>query len=717
MLTSTHSLFLRKMSLKSIKLQEHYRTGQEDLVANFYRPCLQNSNLYKRAVGYFRSSVLLLIGPDLIDFAKRGGHVELICSPVLTREDYEAISEGIKNKNNVIEGALNRDIDEILRLDELLVNFKALSTLIAYNIIELKIAVRINGGGIYHEKLGIFSDEAGDSVSFKGSINETWNAWSENGNYESFDAFCSWEHGRDAKRVLDSHDYFDRLWSNSSKGVDVIDFPEVVRDKLISFAHHSIEDIEPSLIKDFHKKWYERNRGDQKQVRRSLFPHQIQAIEGWKRQDCRGILELATGSGKTFTAIAIIQEHFNNNGVALVVVPDRLLHKQWVEEIKKEIPDAIILKAGAGNQTWRVKHRLRQFTAPGSGLGKRLVLVTMQTARMQDFIKSIYGGGHLLFVADEVHEIGSFENSKALSIESGPRLGLSATPRRYGDEVGTERIFNYFGNVVEPPFTLVDAIRGGRLVEYEYFPEPIRFTAEESKAWAKATKEISLEYARSKKDKDGNTVVTPRISHMLIKRSRIAKKASSKVPLAVKIIKENYKEGESWLIYCEDQYQLQEVMLGLREDGFQPCEYHTSMSGDPGASLEWYKNFGGIMVSIRCLDQGVDIPKISHAIILASSQNPRQFIQRRGRVLRKSPGKYKAVIYDAIVMPLDLESEPEQLSLLKSELQRSIQFSCTAMNKSGSNKLIGLAIDLGIDPDEFGLLETDGIEEVGESDD
>jgi superfamily II DNA or RNA helicase len=158
-------------------------------------------------------------------------------------------------------------------------------------------------------------------------------------------------------------------------------------------------------------------------------------------------------------------------------------------------------------------------------------------------------------------------------------------------------------------------------------------------------------------------------------------------------------------------------MQALRSKGLEPCEYHTNMKGDAAASLDWFKRFGGIMVSIRCLDQGVDIPKISHAIILASSQNPRQFIQRRGRVLRVCTGKYLAVIYDAVVVPLSLEKEPGQLSLLKSELQRSIQFSDTAMNRSGANSLINIAIELGIDPHEFGLTDTDGIEEPGEDND
>lgn len=322
-----------------------------------------------------------------------------------------------------------------------------------------------------------------------------------------------------------------------------------------------------------------------------------------------------------------------------------------------------------------------------------------------------------MVVADEVHEIGSPENSKILSLESGPKLGLSATPIRFGDPTGTQKIFDYFGEIVDPPFTLTDAIEQGRLVEYEYHPTPLRFTAEEAEEWKNATLEISTEFARSKRDDNGKPVVSKRLQNLLIQRSRIAKRASAKVPFAARIVDEGYVDGQSWLIYCEDQYQLNEVMNALRARGYSPCEYHTNMQGDAAASLDWFKRFGGIMVSIRCLDQGIDIPKISHAIILASSQNPRQFIQRRGRVLRVCTGKYKAVIYDAVVVPVSLEDEPSQLSLLKSEFQRSIQFSETAMNRSGANKLVSIAIELGIDPEEAGLIDTIGYEEPGEVDD
>jgi len=706
--------------LDRLNIREEYYTGEVDLVELFYRPCLANSYQYDRSVGYFRSSVFLLIGPDIIDFAKRGGKIRLVASPCLTEEDIEAITEGYIQRDQAIESAIGRDIEQLIQFSAIKKNTEALATLILTGALEVKIVFLPEASGLYHAKLGVFYDESNEMVSFKGSVNETWAGWHERGNHETLDVFCSWKEGRDNRQVRRNRDYFETLWNGNIKGLDVVDFPDVAREKLEFIAKKSIDDIEPQELIDYFdigRKQEKVNRSHYQPVQvRKLLPHQEQALRAWKEQGRKGVLEHATGSGKTFTAIAALKDYLGENGVALILVPDRLLHQQWAEEIKYEIPRAIVLKAGNGFNKWRKNNRLRSITQSGAGLGVRVVLATMATARLPDFIEAICGGRHLMVVADEVHEIGSLENSKILSIEAGPRLGLSATPHRYGDTEGTKKIFQFFGGIVEPPFTLVDAISSGRLVEYEYHPEPIRLSVLESDEWEVATKEISREYARSQRDESGKPKMSPRLQNMLIQRSRIAKKAIAKIPYVLKVIKEHYKEGQSWLIYCEDQFQLGEIINELDVHGYSPSEYHSNMSGNQAASLEWFKNYGGIMVSIRCLDQGVDIPKISHAIIVASSQNPRQFIQRRGRVLRTCEGKFSAVIFDAIVVPVSLSEEPGQLSLLKSELQRSIQFSESAINRSGANKLINIAIELGIDPSEVGLIETDGFEEEGVKD-
>jgi superfamily II DNA or RNA helicase len=701
------------LSLSNIYLKEEYRTGEANLLADFYLPCLTKSDTYYRTVGYFSSTIFLLIGPAIMDFAKRGGKIQLVCSPSLSAADIDALEQGYNCDVHKVNQEILHTVDTLLSDSKIIKNVEALATLIKLKILEVKIAFRKNAAGIYHEKLGILSDSKLSAVSFTGSVNETWSGWHERGNYESLDVFCSWKEGRDERQVKRHKLYFQKLWSNQIEELDVIDFPSVAKNRLETRALNTIDEIVSEGLMDYFTMG---GRQEKKTIssstsKRSPLPHQKEALEAWRNQGFKGIFEHATGSGKTFTALIALKEHLKDDGVALVLVPDRLLHKQWSEEIKEEIPEATILKAGDGHNRWRKNRRLFHFTQQGEGLGQRIVLVTMPTARLPDFLSGINDGQHLMVVADEVHEIGSKENSKALSIQAGKKLGLSATPVRYSDPIGTQKIIDYFGPVVQPPFTLIDAIKSGRLVEYEYLPQEIRFTQEESDAWEIATKEISKEFARSKRDDNGSPIPSARLQNMLIQRARIAKKAEAKVPYATKTVVDNYTEGESWLVYCEDQFQLGEVKGALESKGFSPCEYHTNMEGDAAATLDWFKKFGGIMVSIRCLDQGVDIPKISHAIILASSQNPRQFIQRRGRVLRTCPGKYKAVIYDAVMVPICLESEPGQLSLLKSELQRSIQFSKTAINKSGSNKLINIAIELGIDPEEYGLLDSDGIEE------
>lgn len=705
--------------LRELDIDEEYFTGESDLIKTFYKPCLEESIQYDRSVAFFRSSVFLIVGPELIKFAQRGGKIRLVCSPSLEESDLDAMTHGYRSRSEVEEAVL-RDIDTLFSSQEIAKNTEALATLISCGALEVKIVFLPEAKGEYHAKLGLLKDSDGDSVSFKGSVNESWSGWHERGNHETLDVFCSWKTGRDQRQVRRNTDYFERLWEGRVANLKVIPFPEVCLKKLKDISKKSIGEINAEDLVDYFSADKKSNSDTEsthcEKVKRKPLEHQSNAIESWKKQGFRGIFEHATGSGKTFTALIAINEHVSEGGVALVLVPDRLLHQQWANEIQAEMPNITILKAGDGYNNWRHDRRLNKFTRPFPNAGGRIVLATMPTARLKEFREHIFGGDHLFVVADEVHEIGSTENSLALTIESGKRLGLSATPKRYNDPLGTQRILDYFGPIVEPPYTLTDAIQQGRLVNYEYHPEPIRLTEEESEAWELATKEISREYARSKRDDNGKPITSSRLQNMLIQRARIAKKAASKVPYAIKVIKENYVDGESWLIYCEDQHQLNEVVTGLINEGFSPCEYHTSMAGDPAASLDWFKRFGGIMVSIRCLDQGVDIPKISHAIILASSQNPRQFIQRRGRVLRVSPGKYLAVIYDAVVVPISLEIEPGQLSLLKSELQRSIQFSSTAVNKSGANKLISIAIDLGIDPDEVGLLDTDGIEESGVND-
>ena len=685
--------FLGDLSI--LDLATEYRSLKEDPVREFYRPCLRNATSYKRAVGYFRSTVYNVIGASIVEFARRGGRAELICSPELSEEDIDNIALGYARKSEVVGARLFQQIEELLAAEETALNTRILATLIAVGALKIKVAVRADRKGLYHEKIGVFSDGVGNAVSFKGSANETWSGWHLQGNVESIEVFCSWRGGLEAERVRRHTAHFDALWAEHDPDIEVFSFPTEAVAHLKKAAFEGLDAVDQNYVALPEK-------------RRTPLNHQEEAVSAWSFQGGRGIFEHATGSGKTFTALMAIRQHIECGQPALVVVPSILLLDQWASEIKDEIPEAALLLAGGGNNGWRAPHRLKGMTAADSGHGGRIVLATMQTASMDAFGDAVVDGAHLLLVADEVHQIGSPQHARIMTLDAGSRLGLSATPVRYGDSDGTRRIFDYFGGVVPPPITLVDAINAGRLVPYEYFPHALNLTAEEADKWRSYTDKIRREIVRQRPDDAGVRPLSDKAKMLLIQRSRVAKKAVNKVRLTCDVLKEHFEKGQSWLVYCEDADQLAQVLAELREEGMNAVEYHSKMEGDRGATMTWFRSFGGILVSIRCLDEGVDIPDVSHALILASSQNPRQFIQRRGRVLRRASEKQVAIVHDAIVVPVNACDEPEQISLLTSELVRAIEFANHAINKGAGAELRDIAIRMGVEP--HGLLGS-GLEE------
>jgi superfamily II DNA or RNA helicase len=688
--------------LRGVQFQTGYRTGEVDPVKGFYRPCLEIAEEYRRAVGYFRSSVFLIVGADVVNFAKRGGKIRLICSPELTAEDLIGIEKGYLLKGERLAEALCSEIDRLLADDETNYRLRVLATLIAVGALDIRLAVRRGERGVYHEKIGLFSDVCGNAVSFLGSANETWSGWHAEGNLEAIEVFCSWAGESDAERCRKHGAYFERLWSGRVGAVEVVAFPEAAKNRICTVAMNDLEDVEIERIAG----------GETPGVAPKIpLAHQAHALVAWNAAGRRGILEHATGSGKTFTALMAVRDHCRLGLPALIVVPSQLLLEQWNTETANEIPGATILLAGGGHNRWREGRRLQAMTDPSPDLGQRIVIATMQTASSDDFLSLVRQGQHLLVVADEVHQSGSPKNSNLYALEAGGRLGLSATPIRYGDPEGTRKMFGYFGPVIPPAVTLQDAIQAGRLVEYEYRPHPVHLTTEEVAAWKVLTDKLRREIARLQKSSNIRPELSEEAKILLIRRSRIAKKAANKNQLAADVLSSTFSDGQRWLIYCEDKAQLSVVIDELKAKGLAPLRYHTDMEGDRDATLAHFKEFGGVLVSIRCLDEGVDIPLVDHALILASSQNPRQFIQRRGRVLRKAKWKNIAVVHDAIVVPVSLEDEPEQASLLKSEFIRAIEFSKSAINMDAAAELRHIAANLGFDPDApFGV----GVEEDDE---
>lgn len=683
------------MSLADLPLRTSYHKGRDDIARDFYLPCMERAVRYHRAVGFFRSTVFGVAWPALRQFVvENKGTMRILCSHVLSDADIDALEEGYSARHD--ERLATHFLEEVRGLlaePYLAQPVRILAALVASGVIELKVAVLTPAeratvrGRIFHDKLGVFEDTRGNMVIFKGSMNETWSGLAADGNLESVDVAATWLGERDIERATTEFKYFNELWDDTYPGLRVRPFPQVAKDELERVASPEWE-AELNECLTFRRNIDPRGR--------TLRPHQAAGLASWRANDRRGILEFATGSGKTFTAITAIREALNNAEVVIVVVPDRVLFGQWHAELVETLDDLEpqILRAGAGYTRW--KAGLNAWTR--SGDQPRLVLATIQTASTPEFIDSIHASNRTLLVVDEVHRAGSPKHQNLLNEDrfAGARLGLSATPQRAGDPSGTAAILGFFRGILEPRYSLADAVRDGVLCKYFYRPHTVRLTEDEQHEWDEVSARVRQLLART------NGASAPddsdRLKRLLIRRARIVKQASAKVSLAVNVMRDHFVKGQRWLIYCDNLAQLNSVRAALEVEGLNPLPFHSEMDGDRDATLNWLNRRGGVVVAIKCLDEGVDIPNVSHALILASSKNPREYIQRRGRVLRKAPGKALAYIHDAIVLPATVAEVGSASSdpMTAGELARAIQFADHADNPACGADLASIAIDLGI---------------------
>ena len=686
-------------NLAEVTLRTSYHKGRDDIAEAFYLPCMRRASEYDRAVGYFRSTAFVIAWPALRQFVQGGGKIRILCSQVLSGADIDALEQGYSARvDDALATRLTEEVKSVLRDEALGQPARVLSGLVARKILDLQIAVlrdtdlRGAKGRIFHDKLGIFRDGNKNTVIFKGSMNETWTGLAADGNLESVDVAASWMGARDLERTLYEEKYFADLWANQYPTLNVRPFPQVARDELERAAPADFDSAVEELLGTKSAPQRRDTRG------RTLLPHQAAGLASWVANGRKGILEFATGSGKTFTAITAIRESLQTGTEPIVViVPDQVLFAQWHKELVETTQDLapLILKAGAGNDSWR--GNLRLWTAPGER--RRLVLATVQTAAMGDFRERLAGGSQIMLVADEVHRLGSPWNRNLLDERLfGARLGLSATPERAGDPVGTSALLTFFHGILDPRYTLSDAVRDGVLSRYFYRPHTVELSDIELSEWRALSAEIGRLRGRMGR---GNAPpdLEERLQRLLIRRARIVKHASAKVPLAVDVLTAEYKRGQRWIVYCEDLAQLTSISQALLQAGVQNMPFHSQMDGDRAETLRWLDRRGGVVVAIKCLDEGVDVPSVSHALILASSKNPREFIQRRGRVLRKSPNKALSYVHDAIVVPPpwtgDEDRTPDPITA--GELARAVNFAQQADNPASAADLQQIAIGAGIE--------------------
>jgi superfamily II DNA or RNA helicase len=676
--------------LQDLTLQTSYRSGRDMLLDDFYVPCLQEAIRYDRAVGYFSSTLYQVVGLAFADFAKRGGRMRLVCSPALTPEDFDAMKDAVEIGRRAQE-TVREDLDRLLSNPAALPATKLLATLIANDIIDVRIAFADKPSGLFHDKLGVFEDEDGKRVSFRGSANETWRAWGYN--HESFDVSCSWRNEQDLLRTREHADSFQDVWRGREPGVQTARLDEVTRDQLIAIADDDL-DVASERVRLLGGRELDRVVG------RPLMEHQQLVLQDWDAKGHHGIVNFATGAGKTLTAIEGVKRWTDAGGAAVILVPGRDLHAQWIREIETELPNVQILPAGAGHSKADWIQLLPIFTAPGNSPDtRRLVVTTNATFASADFQRRLKGGSHLLVVADEMHRTGSKKMLPILEqTDCGATLGLSATFRRQFDSEGTDRLVTFFGPVLSPIIGLAEALMLGLLVPYDYRLHEVTLDDNEQQQYEDLTKRIGqlVSQGESLSDPDGP------LRMLLLKRARVLKQAKAKVPVAVSILASEYQSGDRWLVYCDDKEQLSAVIDQCLAAGLPALAFFSGMPSDRDAVVRSLGQHGGIVVAIRCLDEGIDIPVTDHALILASSTVEREYIQRRGRVLRRAPatGKVSAEVHDLLLV------DAIGGALTKSEASRALEFVRLARNPAARDRL-KVIVSLSQDPIELPDLPID----------
>lgn len=422
-----------------------------------------------------------------------------------------------------------------------------------------------------------------------------------------------------------------------------------------------------------------------------LRQYQQQAVANWFANQGRGTLKMATGSGKTITALAIATQLYQKIGlqVLLIVCPFRHLVTQWARECQNFNLEPILAFENVRNWQSQLSTALYNVLASNQPF---LTVITTNATLVGDGLQSQlkYFPAKTLIVGDEAHNLGAPRLEQSLPRNIGLRLALSATPERYFDEEGTQVLLDYFGSVLQPELTLADAIRQQALVHYLYYPVLVELTEAETVAYAKLTKRIGWALM-DEENFDNNDTVTS----LLMQRARLIGAAANKLEALRQLMVGRLNTSHT-LFYCgdgagedalsqESQHQIAAVtrLLGAQL-GYRINTYTAETPLVEREELRRQFESGELqgLVAIRCLDEGVDIPAVQTAVILASSGNPRQFIQRRGRILRPHPGKQRATLFDMIVLPPDLGRETLEVerNLLKKELRRFLEFADLADN-------------------------------------
>ena len=648
------------MSLNELTIQDEYRSSDCSIIQDFYIPCLEKSIIYKRAVGFFSSTSMALAAKGITALIRAGGKMQLIASPRLSDEDVEAIAMGIKQREQVIADITKKELEQ--EFNQVIKHRLAcLSWLLSQQLLDIKLAIpqNINQRGIYHEKLGIFEDSENNIIAFTGSANESSTALIAN--FECIDVFCSWHLGV-KNRALRKWDNFNKLWNNETNNLDVIKFPEAAKKSLLNFCPDEKPKSEllftdkcspkSKLLAEKKRHQYQTNN-HAVSLEQDRWRHQVEAKQAFLKHRC-GILEMATGTGKTRTAISILQHLVNSRDVNTVIITTigTDLLDQWVKQLYEVACNL--------NPQFRVlRHYDEFYDRVEYEIDPEFSILVISSKSLRNVLRTLTYSvrKNLLIIYDEVHSFGSpqmIEDLTGFSDGIRYRLGLSATPEREHDLEGTEFIEEHIGSVIYQ-FGIEEAIRRGILCEFDYYPIEYEPSDEDKQ------KIQSLYKSQAAKKKAGNPMPKKKFWTAL---ARVHKISTAKLPYFEQFIVNNLKILDKCIIFVEEMQYGDEVIEIIHK---YIHDFHTYYSQENQQKLLDFAD-GKMSCLITCdkLSQGIDIQSLQTVILFSSDKVKLKTIQRIGRCLRKSPSnpEKKAIVVDLI------RSQDENQTELNSDQDR-----------------------------------------------
>lgn len=735
-------------------IHRQFNSNKEWEPLYFFSECLCNSVSFDLSLGFFSSTAIRTLACGFATFIYNGGKMRLIINNILSEDDKNTLLRATNGE--IIPSFDLSDIaklrESLSAYDRQF--FDCIAFLIANNRIEILVVEPNSGRGISHTKSGVFFD-GNNYVAFNGSCNFTKTALLDN--IESVDAYCDWDGGVFVAKIDNIKQEFESKYDKSDDTVRYVDPIDIIisiqnffKEKEMSELLKQEKDlIEKEITSQSPTQPIRENikhildkaklRLDKIIVKSESiknlpkFPwnseardYQKLAFENWKANNQKGLFAMATGTGKTITSLNCLLEIYKKTGYykAIILVPTITLLEQWVGECRK-FNFNNIFRVYSKNNNWRndVDTLVLQEKLGGKDEKVSYVIISTYASFAKDNVfthLNEFSKARLLLIADEAHNMGSGQiRNKLKAVKYGRRIGLSATPERQFDDEGNKALLSFFG--AEEKYTyeysMAEAIEKEVLCRYLYYPHIVRLTDSEMDAYAELSVKIAKFASFEGELKKGDSVLTA----LLLKRKRIIHKASQKKHCFEEIIKGLYEENGTLkytLVYVPEGNEPDDVadIFSDRETVAEDCESQhlidqysaivrdvhpratvkqfTSASGDRERTLEEFA--AGrleVLTSMKCLDEGVDVPQSQVAIFCASTGNPRQFIQRRGRILRQSKVTHKhlAIIHDLVVVPEInrlTESYNLEKNMIKTELNRVRNFALLAENSNDTLKVL-----------------------------